>query len=330
MWRRRTQSSFGPPFVHLALAGNVLLAFACGSGGGGGGGGATAPITMGNAETLAGAVVRAIHHSVFVPLAVDAAIPPDVGALQAAGEIPGRDIPATSPRAAFGPNVVDCDVSGDIELQGDVADPGTYTQGDVVMGDYTLCSVDLLYEFDGRMDFTIASLSGDLLGNSYATRLAVVFGAFDTSFGVLDGRLTVDLDTTTNPSAYGVSGSSLTIEENGGTHTLVNFTTDVEVYPIMTRDRYAFSTDGQMTSSEFTGSVSFTTTADLVDGLLVFFPGELPPLPPNGELRILGRSNASIRVDPVDTFDVHLNIDLDGNGSIDALVETTWDELLLR
>jgi hypothetical protein len=116
-----------------------------------------------------------------------------------------------------------------------------------------------------------------------------------------------------------VSGSSLSIQDGGESHSLTDFTVAYDEDESGSPVTYTFAAEADMTSSEFTGSVSFTTTTT--------FAGELPIVPGSGELRIFGLSNASIRVQPQDTTDVDLNIDLDGNGTIDALVSTTWAAL---
>lgn len=320
--------SFGLVFLRLVLCGALLLSVACGArdveddgGGGGGGGGAMAAITQATSVDMAGAVMRAVERAVFMPPRVDAAIPPDLGALQApADELPGRDIPAIANRAAFGPNLVACNVSGDVDLQGDVIDTMTYNIGDVVMGDYMMCDFGTGFVFDGIMDFTITALSGDLLSSSYDTTLDVLFDTFDTGFVTFGGDPTVEIDTTSDPLFDYVSyGSSITIEDGGDTHTLSNFTTDLGVDESGSPVTYTFAADADMTSSVFTGAVSFSTTT--------VFDGELPIVPGTGELRIFGANNASIRVQPMGTTNVDLNIDLDGNGSIDVLVSTTWAAL---
>lgn len=318
----------------VLLAGAVL-GVACGNGGGGGGA-PRATITVENAHAVASSIARGIELTLILPAEVDGALPPDPGAAGAGAQIPGREVPATASRAAFGPSLRPCGGEGVVELSGDVADPGTYSQGDVVAGDYETCSFNGFDYFDGRMEVGVTSLVGDLSVDGHQATLDASFDAFDVGFHTVSGRATVDIDTA--PGArfqfYGLRGGSLQVESDSGeTHEIANFALDVEVDtmpPIASRDRFAFSTSGEMTSSGLDGWVSYSTPEELTSGLFQVVFDRLIHFPTFGELLIVGRGGASIRIDPCCRPDFDLEIDLDGDGSIDALVETDWTTLLVE
>jgi hypothetical protein len=70
---------------------------------------------------------------------------------------------------------------------------------------------------------------------------------------------------------------------------------------------------------EFVGSVQFATTASL--------PLDGSGTPTGGSLVITGADGATITVRIVSAQQVELDLDLDGNGSVDEVVMTTWSEL---
>jgi hypothetical protein len=71
-----------------------------------------------------------------------------------------------------------------------------------------------------------------------------------------------------------------------------------------------------MTSSQFSGQVTFVTSID--------FEGDLGGHPSVGRMKITGLSNTSVTIDVVDDTEVDLLIDLNGDGSPDALVTVPW------
>jgi hypothetical protein len=75
-------------------------------------------------------------------------------------------------------------------------------------------------------------------------------------------------------------------------------------------------------SSAFDGEVQFSTTVALQGS------GEDNPL--SGEFLITGADSATIKVIPLDSLNVRLELDLDGDQAVDAngVIDMTWQELL--
>ena len=85
---------------------------------------------------------------------------------------------------------------------------------------------------------------------------------------------------------------------------------------------YMMDASGSLTSSAFTGSVTFATAASLQgDGVGYAF---------SGELTITGAGSASISVLVLDNVFVRLEIDLNGDGTAEEIVDTTWDEVVAQ
>ncbi|MGH0030803.1 MAG: hypothetical protein ACQGVC_13490 [Myxococcota bacterium] len=317
-----TSRIHGVRFVFTGLAA-ALLALAC-SGGGSSGGSDAAAITEDDAEAIAGAVLLAGFLAGDVTDVVEAGVDDDAGAARLGGAVPGRDVPTFTTRAPFGPSDVDCDVDGFVTLSGDVQNPGSYQTGDEVDALFVMCDDDNGFVFDGGFDFTITSLSGDLLGDDYDVTLDALFTDFEADDGLspidLDGDLVWEGDLSAPPLAsYAASGTALDLAFGGDTYQLFDYDADLVIDEGEDPEEYTTSADGRMRSSAFDGEVTYQTTQD--------FMGTGTDPPASGELVITGAFDATITVAPVDAVDVDLFLDLDGSGSTDALVETTWSAL---
>lgn len=308
-----------------------LLAAACSGGGSGGGDGdPTASLTGANAEDVTGAVVRSVVVSSEIGGELDGGLPGGAGGGAGAGatarklEGPrGGSAPGPVTRAPFGPDTEPCDVDGVVTLSGDFADPDVVSVGDFVNADFELCD-DGNVVLDGGLDITIDALTGTLFEGDFSAVLGLVMRMFSIDDGVtmlvLDGDGDLSLDFTMPlVSVIGMSGSSLEISDGVETALLTNYSTVVEAdEDAMT---YVLRASGRMEHSAFAGSVDYDTEVDLI--------GDEGADPDDGLLVIHGALDAFIEVIPdPNGVDVDLFVDLDGNGTPDSLVETTWDALL--
>ena len=50
--------------------------------------------------------------------------------------------------------------------------------------------------------------------------------------------------------------------------------------------------------------------------------------PYDGEIEIVGANNASIRIIALDATTVRLEVDSNGDGTVDDVIDTTWDALM--
>lgn len=305
----------------------ALVALACGSGGGSGGTGPAA-ITQNTSLDIASAVVRGVVLASGAADVADAGIRDDVGAATPGTSVPGSDIGRSVPtmvtRAAFGPSVIDCSVSGSIEVSGDVATPGEYAVGDHEVADFMMCDDDDGFVFDGLLDLTVTALVGSLPGSDFDTTLDLSMNDLSVDDGmtevVWNGGGMLDYDVSMDPLVtMGLMGTSLSLDSGGENVTLLDYESGLEIDGGASPDEYTFFANGRMTSSAFDGEVQYETTVD-------FFGIDGSP-PTSGEMVITGAFDATITVDPQDDVDVDLLVDLDGNGNPDVLIGTTWSAL---
>ena len=77
--------------------------------------------------------------------------------------------------------------------------------------------------------------------------------------------------------------------------------------------------DGSLTSSDFSGTVNFATTA-LLQGV-----GDSHAY--TGQLLITGANGATIKVVLLDSTFLRLEVDSNGDGVVDATLDFTWNDL---
>lgn len=307
------------------IAASTMALVACGGGGGGSGGAApitaTALITSQNAPAIASAVVGAASGTQSIG---------DLGGLAAPagpGALPVMEANAGAPPTAevtIGPDIVPCAVNGTQTFSAEIADPATMSGGDSISLLFALCDEGDGTILDGGFDFVVQSFQGDPLTGAFLFNVGVTVSSLSMTEGgeteTLSGDMNLTVDTLNPPAAaISVYGSSLTVLSGVETGSLSEFSIVTTVDPLAGTS--LFEVNGYLMSSEFTGEVHFTTTAALqLDGT-----GE----PTTGQVVITGADGATITMRVVSTQQVELDIDLDGDGSIDEMQVTTWADLQL-
>jgi hypothetical protein len=134
-----------------------------------------------------------------------------------------------------------------------------------------------------------------------------------------NGDTRIAIDTMVPPMSIAqLSGSSLTASDGTHSETLRDY--DTLTTTNLTSGDYEVEASGRLTSSRFDGEVQYVTTE--------FFLGTGASDPNSGVLRIEGADAATIDVvAQANGVDVNLEIDVDGDGSVDDIQMTTWDEL---
>jgi hypothetical protein len=81
----------------------------------------------------------------------------------------------------------------------------------------------------------------------------------------------------------------------------------------------AYSTDasGTLATVNLGGSVRYTTTTT--------FQGIGSDYPSSGVMVVTGAANSSETITAVDSISVTIDVDADGNGTVDQTINTTWD-----
>jgi len=326
------------PGAGLLLA-CCALALACSSGGGGNGGDST-EITSANAQQLTAEVVQGLFWSselgsvggsigdgnVSLASRSSGEAIAEATAEGVARQVAGSSISA---QGAFGPVTEPCQDGGTVTLSGSVANPGPSgpaAAGDQLQASFDQCGFETGELLDGLFAYTIQGLAGDLATDSFAFQLALGLTEFEidqngTSL-IYGGTPTLVVDTRDPPfSKSTVSGGSLEIQQGTLQLILLGFTTTAADDVLNGSSGVSsLSGIGSLSSSDFTGTLSYTTVETLESTGDAF--------PSKGELLITGANNATIRLTVENDSELVLALDLDGDGTVDETQDTTWDELL--
>jgi hypothetical protein len=305
----------------------LCLALACG--GGGGGGDDLATISEANAEDLAGEVLLGLEWSAAL------------GAF--GGDIGGGELEATdagggiSIQAVIGPITEPCPGGGSETVSANVQAPPALASGDAFQVEFDACELEDGATAEGFLSFVVAQLIGDIDTESFAFQLALTLVDLGVSQGdatlVYDGITTLIVDTRDPPfSKNSVSGAGLDILGEGpglgdGLGLLLEgFTTNAS-------EDIGIGAGVETLSG--TGAVEGAVLDDAGDETpigLVSYESETPFERDGtadydaGALLISGAGDATIRV-VAGGSTATLEIDLDGDGTVDATQVRTWDEL---
>lgn len=247
---------------------------------------------------------------------------------------PGSSVPTISKQPSgflvgvlqqvpFGPDVFPCAVSGSITISGDIVDPLTLTAGDTFSVSAIACDDGIGEIMDGLMTITVTDFTGDLLLGTYLLAMNATLDGLQvtTASDVISstGDTSIALDTTATPFvSASVSGGSMMTSSNASTETLTNYATEQTVDAGMQPAPYTLTSRGTVDSSQLDNIVNYSTP--------VRFQGNDVDFPHTGELLITG-TNSSVRLIAIDNINVRIELDSDGNGSVDVTVDTTWAAL---
>ena len=242
------------------------------------------------------------------------------------------DAIATSAKLHGGPaeetipaETVPCDVSGDVTVSGQIADPvtPTLTEGDFFQIDFNNCDDGLGSVTDGLMRMDIDAFNGDLSSELFDMTVTLTLDTFQVTAGqdviTSHGDVTATIDTTNLPSLFtGISGNSMRIDANSSSESLTNFASSLNVDGTVDPAGYARSAAGTLDSTQLAGAIRYSTP-DTFEGVDTDFPN-------SGEFLVEG-NESSLRLIAVNNIEVRIELDLDGDGIVDETILTTWAEL---
>ncbi len=223
----------------------------------------------------------------------------------------------------FGPTQLPCVVSGSLTISGDLANPLTLTAGDTVIADYDNCDDGVGEIIDGTLDFVVDAFTGDLITGAYALTMTMdlvnfqVATAIDVSMANGDGTATLNSMLAPYVEAS-ASGNSMTTDTNGATETLSAYSSAQTIDAGLDPAPYTMIASGMLDSSQLSGVVAYSTP--------VMFEGFGNDYPNTGELLIDGGGSSALLV-AINNVDVRIEIDSDGDGTVDDTIMTTWAEL---
>lgn len=318
----------------LILTTTALLA-ACGGGGGGSDFSSSTParqvpITAANAAAVASITLGtldgvAVLSDFALNLAFDLLAPLD-----------GYANAAAAGRSAPGPRLVetmDCLVAGDVTIDSRIATAGTLEMDDRIEIDFDGCNDGDGIIIDGSLALKVeADLTGDLgtgffLLQTDATLDRLLITADGTSLE-LDGTTELDIDTREDDMLHvAVQATTLDVEIDAEPATLGDFLLTVDT-DITDPDDWEYTTAaaGTLTAEALgdasaDGEVSFETIDPLVER-------DSAPYPLLGQFEIRGDDDSSVLVSDAPGDEVLLDVDADGNGTVEVTLTTTWSALV--
>jgi len=331
---REAAMPFTTPFTifrQIAVLATAAMLAACGGSSGSAPVAATV-ITSANAPTVAGnAADGALESGEFgdflgggLPFG---AVPVDGSGKSLAGTVGGTWLPKLIGQISqipFGPVSSDCAMGGTVTISGDVSGGQNLVAGDRVRAQFVNCDEGNGQVLNGAFELLINSISGDPASGVFSLSVTMTLQALRVmEAGVessADGAVTLAVDNTAFPIATAAtSGERLAMTHHGRSLTLSAFgttvTTDQSAFPLS----WTIESGGRLSSSQFDGQVTYSTP--------VPFQGSGQANPYAGELLIRGANNASIRLIALDEVNILLELDLDGDGSVDETRSLTWDDI---
>lgn len=318
--------------IVLAAIGAASLA-ACGSSGSGGDtggaptagtGGSLATITPDNAPIIAGVVAEvALEQGVF-----DFLFQQDLPIASSGTErilSTATKIASPSQLLPNGTGLVDCAVSGTVDVDVTVADPFAPSVNDRYALVFTSCDDGLGTVTNGSMVIMITALGGDFTTEQFLLGMSLELSAFQVTEGVetsgASGTIAIEFDSMSPPlTTISVSTSALAVTTEGMAEAVTDLSVTISEDQSMFPAAIAVSTSFTISSPRIGGEVSVSTSLALQST-----DGEYPYV---GELRITGADQSVIIMIAIDANTVRLEIDIDGDGAMDETIETTWDEIL--
>ena len=328
------------PAKLLAIRLSLVVLSGCGSRGGDVAPSVTvselAEITSQNAPDIAGAVIQATLEGgdlgSFAGIGSGSiASDPNSQVLSKLGQVQSSQTESLRQKALTGvlqaplpPQTRNCLQGGTATLSGEIASPLTLSPDDTFTTVYSACD-DGFAVVSGTYEMRITSFTGDFLGGSFSFEVAVTLTEFQlmnaAGTGPINGEVFMSFDASASPSVtVSISSTFLSVVDGTSSQTLTNYSI-TQVIDTVTNS-YSMSGYGSVESSSFTGRVTFSISAAL--------HGDGDGFAFNGEFTVTGGGGGSITIIVLDDVFIRLEIDFDGDGVLDEIVDATWQELLAQ
>jgi len=217
---------------------------------------------------------------------------------------------------------VNCSSGGSMGVSFNDADSSTtLTAGDTLAITFNGCA-EQGETLAGSLGVTVQALTGIPGSTAWSTTLGITFNNTTATGGGLASSFTGSPTLT-----YSVAGTTETTDLSGasslsGTHAgnsfvLSNFT--IHLTQNTATNAYTLSIGGTFASSLLTGSVTMATPTP--------FAGNGSGHPSSGVLKLTGAGGSSVTLTALDSTNVTLGVDSNGDGVIDTTQSRTWATL---
>ncbi len=221
------------------------------------------------------------------------------------------------------PETYACEDGGSLTISSEVADPQTVTAGDTIAVQLENCT-DLSGVLNGQISLRFNSISKDSADEVVGFNAGLTMVEFSvTNAGetwTSNGDITTALRNLSDVEVEAsLSGTSFIVTRGNKTSTLRDFSI-VEIRNGAT-GAASTNTSGTIASAAIGGSATFETTED--------FQRTGYENPYEGTALISGANGSSTQLVVLDSVNVRLDIDTDGDNSFEESIETTWAALEL-
>jgi len=317
-------------FRNLILA-SITFLFIAGCGGSVGNDGDPTPpvtdelvtITSNNATTVAGIVAQQVLEDDLFGALANTGLPvvsAGSGAAMALSSLIPAPLPANMLAAQS--TLQDCSEGGTVDLSVSISNPFTISNGDEFGFEFDTCDNGTGTVLHGGLVITITGFEGDPTGETFLLGMSMELSAFqvtqDGDVTGASGTISFEINSAPPITTITVSATALTTTHNGETEFMSSMTITI-------------------TTNDGTGSVEVDTSfrisspslgGDVIVGTSISMQSSGDGYPFMGELFIQAAGNTAIVFIVLDGDTVRLEIDIDGDGAPDEVVDVTWDELL--
>ncbi len=218
-----------------------------------------------------------------------------------------------------------CAVDGTVDVTIEVSSALTISPGDRFAFQFNACDDGTGSVLNGGLILTVTDFEGDPAGETFLLGVSMELNAFqvtqDGHVTGASGTISVEIDSTMPPiTTITVSAAALTTTHDGVTETVTNMTITVTENGGTIPASVTVETSFRISSPRLGGDVIVSTSVSMESS------GEGYPF--TGQLEIQAAGNSGIVIIALDSDMARLEIDLNGNGSPDEVIDLTWAELL--
>lgn len=224
-----------------------------------------------------------------------------------------------------------CNGGGTVSRTLDYSVPGRISNGDRMVISASNCTQNGI-AIDGSLTFVFSNLAGTINSSmAWSATLALTYGNLSMAYNGTAIRVNGDL--TMGYSQDGLGAASVSAGGNSLQMTLVKNNTVV-----VDRTLSAYDYSATLNGSSASFSTNYTLSGNFPKfGNATFTVATVTPFqvsagsaPSSGILTVTATDKSSLRLTAVDAVNVRLEIDRNGDGTADQVINTTWADLRNR